>query len=65
MNKLSVCRDFGLMARLHLVSDVGQGGRLAARAIEIFALDNMHAGSRMRRGSDGRLRIDIINHLGG
>jgi hypothetical protein len=64
MNQFSICRDFGLMARLHLVSDTKQSGRLVARAVEIIALDKMNAGSQMRRGENGRRRIDVINYLG-
>jgi Bacterial capsule synthesis protein PGA_cap len=64
MNLFSICRDFGVMARLHLVSNAKQSGRLVARAVEIIALDKMNSGSRMRRGGDGRRRIEVINYLG-
>jgi len=64
MAKFNQCRDFGLFARVHLVSDQQHGGRFVARAVELYALDNMHDGTTIRSGEDGRLRIEAINYLG-
>ncbi|MGI9480633.1 MAG: CapA family protein [Hyphomicrobiaceae bacterium] len=64
MGKFGICRDFGLLAKLHLVSDRRTGGRLVAQAIELTALRDMHVNSRPRTGRDGRQRIEVINYLG-
>jgi hypothetical protein len=63
MGKHNVCRDFGVMAKLHLVSQPGKDGRLVAQAIELFALRDMHLISSIRKGADGRRRINVINYL--
>ncbi|MFT5509618.1 MAG: hypothetical protein ACI89J_002705 [Hyphomicrobiaceae bacterium] len=63
MGKHNVCRDFGVMAKLHLVSNAAHGGRLVAQAVELFALKDMHLVSKVRKGNDGRRRISVINYL--
>jgi poly-gamma-glutamate synthesis protein (capsule biosynthesis protein) len=63
MGKFDECRDFGLVARLHLVADENVGGRLIAQAVEIYALDDMHIASRVRKGRDGQKRVEVVNYL--
>lgn len=64
MGKFGICRDFGLLAKLHLISDPQPGGRMVAQAVELFALRDMHVASRPRTGGNGRDRIEVINALG-
>ncbi len=60
MGRLGICRDYGLLARIHLRRDEG---RFQVRAIEAITLVDMHAAARPRDGEDGRLRIAVLNHL--
>ncbi len=61
MARFNRCRDFGLLAKLHLVSDEEDDGRLKAAAIELFALTDMHLASRPLGAHEGRRRIEVIN----
>jgi len=63
MDKFGSCRDFGAFARLHLVSDP-DNGRLKVKAIEVYTLSHMNTGVRVRKGADGRQRIEALNYLG-
>lgn len=58
---LGVCKDFGLMVRLHLLRE--PGGRLVARAIEAIPLANMHVMTTPMAGAAGVERIHVLNHL--
>jgi len=64
MDRLGVCRDFGVLARLHLVSGLGSDDRLTAKAVEIYTLSRMNMGARVREGANGRRRIEVLNYLG-
>lgn len=64
MDKFGICRDFGILAKLHLASRPGGDGRLVAQAIEIHTLSDMNAGARVRKGDNGRQRIEVLNYLG-
>ncbi|MDX2259921.1 MAG: CapA family protein [Hyphomicrobiaceae bacterium] len=61
MAGLGPCRDYGLMARVHLRP--GPDGRLVARAVEAIALEGMHEEPRPMPPEDGALRIAALNHL--
>jgi poly-gamma-glutamate synthesis protein (capsule biosynthesis protein) len=61
MGRYGVCRDYGLLARIHYSRAPGE--RFSVRAIEVVTLDDMHAGPRPRTGSDGAARIAVLNHL--
>jgi poly-gamma-glutamate synthesis protein (capsule biosynthesis protein) len=63
MGHYGVCRDYGLMARIHYARAAGD--RFQARAIEVVTLDDMHSAPRPRTGEDGRARIAVLNHLAG
>jgi poly-gamma-glutamate synthesis protein (capsule biosynthesis protein) len=61
MARHGVCRDYGLLARIHY----GRVGDASYRplAIEAFTLEAMHVAPRVRTGADGRARIVVLNHL--
>ena len=59
MGRFNACRDFGLMARVHLWRVPGK--RFEVRAIEVMALRDMHLAPRLRAGEEGRRRIDVLN----
>lgn len=63
MGKHNECRDFGMLAKLHLLPITGTDGRLTARAIELYTLRDMHLVSKVRGGSDGQRRINVVNYL--
>lgn len=60
MSRHGICRDYGLLARIHL-GRAGDG--FTVRAIEVTTLADMHAGARPRTGEDGRTRVAVLNHL--
>ncbi len=61
MDRLGICRDYGILARVHLARAAGERFRL--RAIEIVTLRDMHQSTRVRDSDAGRLRIEVLNHL--
>ncbi|MCL4766750.1 MAG: CapA family protein [Hyphomicrobiaceae bacterium] len=61
MAKFGICRDFGLLARVHLARQAS--GRLAARAVEVVPLAEMHAKARAMLPADAGARIHVLNHL--
>jgi poly-gamma-glutamate synthesis protein (capsule biosynthesis protein) len=60
MARLGICRDFGVVARLHYTKE-GDGG-YQLRAIEIIPLRDMHQTARPRISEDGRQRIEVLNY---
>lgn len=61
MARHGICRDYGLLARVHLARTPGD--RFKVHAIEAIALRDMHATVRARDGEDGATRIAVLNHL--
>ncbi len=61
MSRFNMCRDYGLLARVHLAS--GADGRLAAQAIEVVPLTGMHARTAPMRSSEAAARVQVLNHL--
>lgn len=61
MDRHGLCRDYGLLARVHFMREAG--GRFTLAAIEATALREMHAGVDARTGDDGRQRVAVLNHL--
>jgi poly-gamma-glutamate synthesis protein (capsule biosynthesis protein) len=61
MDKFGLCRDFGVLARVHF----GRAGeaRYRIRAVEVRTLAEMHAAPTVRRGADAVTRIAVLNHL--
>ena len=56
-----ICRDWGLLGRIHLVK--GKGGRLELRAIEALPLDDMHRRARRLPAAEASARIHALNSL--
>lgn len=61
MSSFGICRDFGVLARLHLASDAK--GRLVASAVEIIPVTGMHASTRRMAPEQSRARIHVLNYL--
>lgn len=56
-----LCRDYGLMARVHAVK--GADGRLAIKAVEAIPLTDTHFRPRRLTGANGNARVHVLNHL--
>jgi poly-gamma-glutamate synthesis protein (capsule biosynthesis protein) len=61
MSRHDICRDFGLIARVHLTAIDGETPKL--RAIEALPITNMHKATRRLTGDDAEARIHVLNHL--
>ncbi|MFM9864083.1 MAG: CapA family protein [Micropepsaceae bacterium] len=61
MSRFDICRDYGLVARVHLSAAPGE--RLTVRAIEALPITQMHKTPRVMSGEDGTARIHVLNHL--
>jgi hypothetical protein len=61
MGRFDICRDYGLIARVHLTALEGETPKL--RAIEALPITNMHKATRRLTGDDARARIQVLNHL--
>lgn len=61
MGRFDMCRDYGLFVRVHLAK--GASGRMETRAIEAIPLTDMHLKAQPLLGDEGRLRIEVLNHL--
>jgi poly-gamma-glutamate capsule biosynthesis protein CapA/YwtB (metallophosphatase superfamily) len=63
MSRKGICKDYGVLARLHLRPD--NHGRLRARAIEVVPISQMHRRPAPMTGAAARARIHALNYLGG
>jgi poly-gamma-glutamate synthesis protein (capsule biosynthesis protein) len=61
MSRFDMCRDYGLVARVHLAAAPGE--RLSVRAIEALPITQMHTTPRLMGGEDSVARIHVLNHL--
>jgi poly-gamma-glutamate synthesis protein (capsule biosynthesis protein) len=61
MSRLGPCRDYGLLARVHL--SAAPGGKLAARAIEVVPLTGMHLAPKPMAAEQATRRIGVLNKL--
>lgn len=61
MSAHGICRDYGLIARIHLSR--ADGGRLRVRAIEVVPIVDMHLEARPLTGEAGQKRVEVLNHL--
>ena len=61
MAGFGLCRDYGLLARLHLAR--GEDGRYRARAIEAVPLTGMHTRAQRMPAQQAATRIHVLNHL--
>ena len=62
MTRKGICKDFGIFAKVHLLS--GKGNRLRARAIEVIPITQMHRRPTPHKGASGQARIHVLNYLG-
>ena len=56
-----ICRDYGLLARLHLTRS--SDGRFKAGAVEAVALTGMHVRTEQMPASQASARMHVLNHL--
>ncbi len=63
MGRFNVCRDYGLLARVHLARSGDD--RLTPRAVEVVPLTDMHLATRPMPAVEARERIEVLNHLAG
>jgi len=61
MTAKGICRDYGLMARVHLKK--GADGKLAVRAVEAIPVTDTHYRPRRLAGDKGQARIHALNYL--
>ena len=60
MTSSGVCRDYGLMARVHLRR---MDGKLALRAVEAIPVTDTHYRPRRLPGEQGMARVHALNYL--
>ena len=63
MTRKGICRDYGLMARVHLRK--ASDGRLVLRAVEAIPVTDTHYRPRRLTGRKGTARIHVLNYLAG
>lgn len=61
MTGMGLCRDYGLMARVHLKRQ--PDGKLALRAVEAIPVTDTHFRPRPLTGEAGAARIHVLNYL--
>jgi len=61
MGRQDMCRDYGLVARVHMAGAEGQP--MAVRAIEAIAIMDMHARPRPLDAATAAERIHVLNYL--
>lgn len=61
MTRKGICKDFGVMARVHLKHE--PGGRLRARAVEVMPVGDTHIAVRRLPAAKARQRVHALNHL--
>jgi len=61
MTSKGICRDYGLMARVHLKK--AADGTLKLRALEAIPVTDTHIRPRRLTGDKGRARIHVLNYL--
>lgn len=60
MTVFDVCRDYGLVARIHLAE---RDGRFVVRAIEAIPIQRMHVRPAPMQAEASKARIHVLNHL--
>jgi len=58
-----ICRDYGLLARIHLAT--GDDGRFQVRAVEIVPLTDMHFKPARMLGAQAAERVNVLTYLAG
>lgn len=62
MTGKGVCKDFGLLARIHM--EPGSDGRLEIKAVEAIPVTNTHVRPTPIKGQAGQARVHALNYLG-
>lgn len=62
MGRFGRCRDYGLVARVHLISETPEEP-LKIAAIEALPITEMHAGPKLMGPGEARTRIAVLNGL--
>ena len=63
MTSSGICRDYGLMAKVHLRK--AADGKLAIRAVEAIPVTDTHLRPRRLPGAQGNARVHALNYLAG
>ena len=61
MSRFDLCRDYGLLVRVHVAGLPGE--RPTLRAIEAMPVTNMHRATTRMTGETARTRIHVLNYL--
>lgn len=61
MASLGICRDYGLLARVHLASNAA--GHLVMRAVEAIPLTDMHLRAAPMPAEQSAIRVHVLNAL--
>ena len=61
MTSKGICRDWGLMARVHLAA--GPDGRLETKAVEAIPVTDTHMKPRRLASESGAARVHVLNYL--
>jgi poly-gamma-glutamate capsule biosynthesis protein CapA/YwtB (metallophosphatase superfamily) len=61
MTSSGICRDYGLLGRVHLRR--GADGKLATRAVEAIPVTDTHFRPRRLTGEQGAARVHALNYL--
>lgn len=61
MRRFDICRDFGLLLRAGLVK---RDGGYEVETVEAVPITKMHLAPEAMTGEAGRLRVEVLNHLG-
>lgn len=61
MRRFDICRDFGVLLRAGLVK---RGGVYRVETVEAVPITKMHVAPEAMTGEAGRLRVEVLNHLG-
>ena len=61
MRRFDLCRDFGLLLRTGLVK---RGAAFEVETVEAVPLTSTHIAPEPMTGEAGRLRVEVLNHLG-
>ena len=61
MSRFGLCRDYSILARIHLVETAS--GQLAARAVEVIPITRTHVRPEPLAPAAARERIEVVNFL--
>jgi poly-gamma-glutamate synthesis protein (capsule biosynthesis protein) len=61
MTGKGICRDYGLLARVHLAK--GETGKLEIKAVQALPVTDTHMKPRRLTGANGAARVHVLNYL--